>query len=50
MGELLIGVIVVYLLLITVYIAGKKKDSFVRYFSRSAYMRDLNNKMEQRKP
>jgi hypothetical protein len=48
MGELFIGVVVVYLLLIAVYIAGKKKDSFVRYFSRSAYMRELNNKMEEK--
>ena len=45
----LIAVIVVFLLLM-IYRSGKKNDGFVRHFSRGAFMRDLNKKMEGKKP
>lgn len=48
MLELLIYGTVVIVLLIIIYRSGKNKDGFVRYFSRGAYMRDLNEKIEKR--
>ena len=30
-----------------IYLSGKKKSGFVRHFSRGAFMRDLNKKMEE---
>ncbi len=29
-----------------IYLSGRKKDSFVKHFSRGAFMRGLNKKME----
>lgn len=47
MGEaIFLGAIVVAFITI-LFLAGKNKDSFVRHFSRGAYMRELNKKMEQ---
>lgn len=31
-----------------IYLSGKKKDGFVRHFSRGAFMRDLNKRMEEK--
>jgi len=41
------GVILV-ILLAFLYRSAKNKDGFVRYFSRGAYMRDLNKVMEDK--
>jgi len=43
----LFGALVV-IILVVLYIAGTRKGGFVKYFSRSAYMRDLNDKMEEK--
>lgn len=37
---------IVVILLTVIYLSGKKKNGFVRHFSRGAFMRDLNKKME----
>ncbi len=39
------GAIVVYCLVV-IYLTGTREDGFVRCFSRGAFMRDLNKKME----
>jgi hypothetical protein len=31
-----------------IYLSGKKQSGFVRHFSRGAFMRDLNKKMEEK--
>jgi hypothetical protein len=41
---LLAAIVVAFLAVI--YLSGRKKDGFVRHFSRSDFMRDLNKKME----
>jgi hypothetical protein len=41
------GALVVMFLTVT-YLSGKKKNGFVRHFSRGAFMRDLNKKMEEK--
>lgn len=37
--------IVLAIFLFQLYRAGKNKDGFIKYFSRGAYMRELNKKM-----
>jgi len=34
--------------LVLIYRSAKNKDGFMRYFSRGAYMRDLNKLMEDK--
>lgn len=41
---------IVVILLVMIYRSGKKKDGFIQLFSRGAFMRDLNKKMEGEKP
>jgi len=41
--------LILIIILVLIYRSGKKKDGFVRYFSRGAYMRDLNKEMEDKK-
>lgn len=36
----------VVILLVMIYLSGKKENGFVQHFSRGAFMRDLNKKME----
>ena len=36
------------MLLVVIYLSGKKKNRFLRHFSRGAFMRDLNKKMEEK--
>lgn len=38
---------IVVILLTVIFLSGKKKDGFVRHFSRGAFMRELNKKMEK---
>jgi hypothetical protein len=43
-----LGALVV-VFLVVIYRSGKKQDGFVRHFSRGAFMRDLNKKIENKK-
>lgn len=38
---------IVVTLLLVLYLSGGKKEGFVRRYSRGAYMRELNKKMEK---
>ncbi len=40
--------VIAVMLFAIIYLSGKKKDGFVRHFSRGAFMRDLNKKMEEK--
>jgi hypothetical protein len=46
MGEAILWGAIEVGALTVIYLSGKKKDGFVRHFSRGAFMRDLNKKME----
>ncbi len=46
MDKAILWAAVVVALLTIIYLSGRKKDSFVKHFSRGAFMRDLNKKME----
>ena len=50
MGQVIFFGTMVVILLAVIYRAGKKKDGFVKHFSRGAFMSDLNKKMEEKLP
>lgn len=47
MVDVIALVIVLVIFLFQLYRAGKNKDGFIKYFSRGAYMRELNKEMEK---
>jgi len=50
MGQAIFFGTIAVAVLVVIYISGKNKGGFVKHFSRGAFMRDLNKKMEEKLP
>lgn len=48
MFEVIFLGLILIVLLVFIYKSNKNQDGFLRYFSRGAYMRDLNKKIEEK--
>jgi hypothetical protein len=46
MDELILLAAITVVFITVIYLSGRKKDGFVKHFSRGAFMRELNEKME----